>query len=101
MTTGTGVVASCTYAVNCGGEKCCTGSETANTGSVFGSEASSRAVGYLALAAWCWAACRRPYSFWYWPQFPAQEVDEGEFKEGARVNKAKVKGDVNKATTGG
>ena len=28
-------------------------------------------------------------------------VDEGEFKEGAWVNKAKVEGDVNKASTGG
>ena len=27
------------------------------------------------------------------------EIDEGEFKEGAWVNKAKVKGDVNKAAT--
>ena len=44
MTTGTGVVASCTDAVNSGAETCCTGSETANTGSVFGSEASSREV---------------------------------------------------------
>ena len=44
MTTGTGVVASCTDAVNSGVETCCTGSETANTGSVFGSEASSREV---------------------------------------------------------
>ena len=42
MTTGTGVVASCTDAVNSGAETCCTGSDTANTGSVFGSEASSR-----------------------------------------------------------
>ena len=44
MTTGTGVVVSFTYAVNCGGEICCTGSDTANSGSVFGSEASSREV---------------------------------------------------------
>ena len=28
-------------------------------------------------------------------------VDEGEFKEGAWVNKAKVKGDFNKVATGG
>ena len=28
-------------------------------------------------------------------------VDEGEFREGAWVNKAKVEGDVNKAATGG
>ena len=40
MTTGTGVVASCTDAVNSGAEICCTGLETANTGS----EASSREV---------------------------------------------------------
>ena len=44
MTTGTGVVASCTDAVNSGAETCCTGPETANTGSVFGSEASSSEV---------------------------------------------------------
>ena len=44
MTTGTGVVASCTDAVNSGAETCCTGSETADTGSVFGSEASSTEV---------------------------------------------------------
>ena len=31
-------------AVNSGAETCCTGSETANTGSVFGLEASSREV---------------------------------------------------------
>ena len=31
-------------AVNSGAETCCTGLETANTGSVFGSEASSREV---------------------------------------------------------
>ena len=99
MTTGTGVVASCTDAVN-------SGSETANTGSVFGSEASSRevvAVGYLVLAAWCWAACRRSYSFWYWPQCcpTIGEIDGGEFKDGAWVNKAKAEGDVNRAATGG
>ena len=44
MTTGTGVVESCTGVVNSGAETCCTGLETANTGSVFGSEASSREV---------------------------------------------------------
>ena len=44
MTTGTGVVASCTDAVNSGAETCCTGSETAKTGSVFVLEASSREV---------------------------------------------------------
>ena len=44
MTTGTGVVASCTDAVNSGAETCCTGLETADTGSVFGLEASSRDV---------------------------------------------------------
>ena len=41
MTTGTGVVASCTDAVNSGAE---TGGETAHSGSVFGLEASSREV---------------------------------------------------------
>ena len=44
MTTGTGIVASSTDAVNSGAETCCTGSETANTVSVFGSDASSREV---------------------------------------------------------
>ena len=102
MTIVTRIVVSCTDAVNSGAETCCTGSETAKTGSVFGSEASSRevvAVGYLALAVLCWAACRRSYSFWYWPQCcpTIGEIDEGKFKEGARVNRAKVKGDVNKA----
>ena len=42
LTSGTGVVASCTDAVNSGTETYCT--ETANTGSVFGSDASSREV---------------------------------------------------------
>ena len=32
MTTGTGVVASCTDAINYGAETCCTGSKTAKTG---------------------------------------------------------------------
>ena len=41
MTTATGVVASCTDAVNSGAE---TGGETAHSGSVFGLEASSRKV---------------------------------------------------------
>ena len=44
MTTGTSVMASCTDAVNSGAETYCTGSETANTGSVFGLDASSREV---------------------------------------------------------
>ena len=44
MKTGPGVVASCIDAVNSGVETCFTGPETANTGSVFGSEASSRVV---------------------------------------------------------
>ena len=44
MTTGNGVVASCTDAVNSCVETCGTGSETANTGSVFSLEASSREV---------------------------------------------------------
>ena len=41
MTTGTGLVASCTDAVNSDAETCCIGSETAKTRSVFGLEASS------------------------------------------------------------
>ena len=41
MTTGNGVVASCTDAVTSGAETCCTGSEIAKNCSVFGSEASS------------------------------------------------------------
>ena len=46
-------------------------------------------------------AWRRFYSFWYWPQCRRTigEIVEGEFKEGAWVNKAKGKGDVNKAAT--
>ena len=85
MTTGTGVVESCTDAIHLGAKTCCTGSETAKTGSVFGLEASSRevvAVGYLAVTAWCWATRQRSYSFRYWPQCRPTigEVDEGEFK---------------------
>ena len=44
MTTGTGVVASCTDAVNSGTEAWCTGSETAKTGQVFCLQASSMEV---------------------------------------------------------
>ena len=51
MTTGTGVV-SCTDAVNSGAETYCTGLETANTGSVFGSEASSREAVAVELLIW-------------------------------------------------
>ena len=44
MTIVTCIVVSCTDAVNSGAETCCTGSDTANTDSVFSSEASSREV---------------------------------------------------------
>ena len=45
MKTGTGVLASCTDAVNSGAETGDIGSETAHSGSVFGLEASSREAG--------------------------------------------------------
>ena len=44
MTTGTGVVPSCTDAVNSGAETCCTGSETAKAGQVYSLQASSMEV---------------------------------------------------------
>jgi hypothetical protein len=44
MTTGTGVVASCTDAVNYSAETGGTGYETAHSDSVFGLESSSREV---------------------------------------------------------